>query len=176
METILDNALTESLSKVQYSSRYALALFYDKYEDRVQLSQKINDTGAHYISDDPIFCYAAIDGLKKELKSPTSVVFHTKVPWGIKRLETPIPEVEKMLVAHYKKLYPNWPQPNSVKCQRWRYYQVSTPFPGCPHAVTLNEAPLLLAGGDAFVEEFATVDGCIASAIKMSELLIAKMQ
>ena len=60
MEAILSNSLTENLAKVQYSSRYALALFYDNYEAQVQLNQSIHDTGAHYISDDPIFCYAAI--------------------------------------------------------------------------------------------------------------------
>ena len=54
--------------------------------------------GLHYISDDPIFCYAAIDGLKKSLKTPTSVIFHTKVQWGIKYLERSLPEVQEILI------------------------------------------------------------------------------
>lgn len=175
MEAILSNSLTENLAKVQYSSRYALALFYDNYEAQVQLNQSIHDTGAHYISDDPIFCYAAIDGLKKGLsKTPTSVVFHTKVPWGIKHLETPIPDVEKMLVAHYQKRYPDWPAPISVKCLRWRYSQVSTPFHGCPGAVILNEKPLLIAAGDGFVHR-SGLDACIESAQKACDILCSKL-
>ena len=173
MEKILEKSMTEKLSTVQYCARYGLALFFDKHEDCMTIGQH----GTDYLQDQ-VFYYVSQDPQKRlgSTDNPTSIVFLTDSKFGSEYLETPIPEVEKMLVSHYKKLYPNWPQPNSVKCQRWRYSQVSTPFPGCPHAVTLNEAPLLLAGGDAFVEEFATVDGCIASAIKMSELLIAKMQ
>ena len=175
MEAILSNSLTENLAKVQYSSRYALALFYDNHEDCITIGQQ----GTEYLQD-KVFYYVSQDPQKRlgigSTTDPTSIVFLTNSKFGSEYLETPIPEVEKMLVAQYKKLYADWPHPNSVKCQRWRYSQVSTPFPGCPHAVTLNKAPLLLASGDAFVEEFATVDGCIASAIKMSELLIAKMQ
>ena len=172
MNTILDNSLSENLSKVQYCARYGLALFFDNNEDCITIGQQ----GTEYLKDQ-VFYYVSQDPQKRlgSTRDPTSIVFLTDSKFGSEYLETPIPEVEKMLVAQYKKLYPDWPHPNSVKSQRWRYSQVSTPFPGCPHAVALNEAPLLLAGGDAFVEEFATIDGCIASAIKMSELLIAKM-
>ena len=53
---------------------------------------------------------------------------------------------KKILVDKYKKLYPDWPEPKSVKCQRWRYSQVSKAFPGKPRGLILNETPLLLAG------------------------------
>ena len=102
MNSILSNDLKNKLSKVEYSSRYALALFFDKFEENVMLS---NDpkVGAEYISDDSIFCYAATNGLKRGLetefqKVPTSVIFHTKVPWGIKHLDMPLPEVEKVIL------------------------------------------------------------------------------
>ena len=175
MDKILSKNLTKKLTNVKYSSRYALALFYDKYEPDVQLSQDVIETGAHYITDDPIFCYAGIDGLKKGLNnSPTSVVFHTKVPWGIKQLETPIPEVEKILVEHYQKRYPNWPSPISVKCLRWRYSQVSTPYDGFPGAIILNENPLLIAAGDGFVHR-SGLDACLESATKACDIFCSKL-
>ena len=102
MDQIINQNTTEKLSKVTYSSRYALALFFDKTEPDVVLNSKLTKTGAHYIADDPIFCYAAIDGKKKEINSPTSVILHTKVPWGIKHLETSLKEVEEILVNHYR--------------------------------------------------------------------------
>ena len=146
-----------------------------KLNSEVILNKSLTDTGAHYISDDPIFCYAAIDGLKKGLNSaPTSVVFHTKVPWGIKHLETPIPEVEKILIGHYKKRYPTWPEPVSVKCLRWRYSQIFKPFEGCPKTVILNENPLILAAGDGFMQR-SGFDTCLDSGFNTAEILLNKL-
>ena len=107
MDSILKPEIKQKLEKVEYSSRYALALFFDKFEADVILA---NNSGAHYIKDDPIFCYAAINTVRRGCegqleKVPTSVVFHTKVPWGIQHLEDPIPEVEKELIEHYKSRY-----------------------------------------------------------------------
>ena len=102
MDQILDVKTTEKLSNVRYSARYALALFFDKTEPDVVLNSSMPETGAHYIGDDSIFCYAAIDGKKKGIDSPTSVIFHTKVPWGIKYLENSLKEIEEILVEHYR--------------------------------------------------------------------------
>ena len=102
MDQILDKKTTEKLSNVRYSARYALALFFDKIEPEVVLNSSMPETGAHYIGDDSIFCYAAIDGKKKGIDSPTSVIFHTKVPWGIKYLENSLKEIEEILVKHYR--------------------------------------------------------------------------
>merc|ERR1711997_367993 len=153
MDQIIKPETKENLSNVVYSSRYALALFFDKTESSVILNSSLPETGAHYIGDDSVFCYAAIDGKKKGIDSPTSVIFHTKVPWGIKHLETPLKEVEEILLNHYKKRYPDWPLPTSVKCLRWRYSQTYKPFNGCPKAIVLNENPLLIAGGDGFMHK-----------------------
>ena len=58
-----------------------------------------------------------------------------------------------------------------LNCQRWRYSQVYRPFDGCPKAVVLNESPLIIAGGDAFVAKYATVDDCIASSYEISKIV-----
>ncbi len=177
MPEILSPALAGQLSKVSYSSRYALALFYDVAEPKVQLSQVRPETGAHYITDDPIFCYAAIDSKKKELISadaPTSVVFHTKVPWGIKHLDRSLADIEQMLMEQVKQRYPAWPAPNSVKCLRWKYSQVFTPFDGCPRAVVLHEKPLLIAAGDGFMHK-SGLDACIDSAWAATKILESRL-
>ena len=38
-------------------------------------------------------------------------------------------------------------------------------------AVVLNECPLIVAGGDAFVAKYATVDDCIASSYEISKIV-----
>ena len=91
------------------------------------------------------------------------MVFHTNVPWGIKNLEVPLPEIEKILLKHFKDRYPNWPEPKSVKCLRWRYSQIYKPYENCPGAVILNEKPLIIAGGDGFVEK-SGLSCCLDSA------------
>ena len=170
MNTIIDSETRENLSKVQYSSRYALALFFDTYEEKISLETNSDpnshQTSAEYISDDPIFCYAAIDNVKRGfagLKNPTSVVFHTNVSWGIKHLEVPLPEIEKILLKHFKEKYPSWPDPKSVKCLRWRYSQIYKPYQKCPGAIILNEKPLIIAGGDGFMEK-SGLSCCLDSA------------
>ena len=175
MNAILDSSMKENLEKVSYSSRYALALFFNKAEPGVILNKTAPETGAHYISDDPIFCYAAIDGKKKGLaETPTSVIFHTKVPWGIKHLEKPLKEVEQILLDHCKQRYPEWPEPANVKCLRWRYSQIFKPYEGTPKAVILSESPLIVAAGDAFMPR-SGFDTCIDSAKTTSEILINKL-
>jgi renalase len=173
-----DPDLLRKLSSVQYSSRYALALFFDDGPEaaKLSLSKDHPDTGAQYIKDDPIFCYAAMDSLNKNSSGPgpTSVVFHTKVAWGLEYLSTPIDQVEKMLTDHYQKRYPDWSRPSSVKCQRWRYSQVLNPYQDCPGALVLNDNPLLIAGGDGFMK-VSGFDSCIDSAAKIVELIKAKI-
>jgi renalase len=33
-------------------------------------------------------------------------------------------EIQRLLLAEVKALFPEWPEPKSVKCQKWRYSQV----------------------------------------------------
>ena len=62
-------------------------------------------------------------------------------------------------------MFPNWPQPVEVKCQKWRYSQVTNSFEGSPGCVVLNKEPLLLVGGDGFSN--SNYDGCLVSAEKL---------
>lgn len=165
-DEIQDQNILENLAKVSYVGRYALGLFF---KQPVVLEGNIQ-----YLKDDDIFYYASNDTLKRGDISSTSssIVLMTHSSFGSQFLDTPIPDVEEILCQKYKTLFPQWPEPDFIKCQRWRFSQVWNPYPGCPKAVVLNTCPLLIAGGDAFVSRFATVDSCIASAHEISRLVI----
>ena len=169
------SSLKSSLETVQYSSRYALAIVYDGHDNNEKEFVKNNvclENGAcaKYICDDSVFRYVSLDSYKRAntLNSPKtealpmSVVFHTSVPFGVEHIEKTPEEVEPILLNRVKKLFPTWPEPAAIKCQKWRYSQVQTAYPGEPGCVKLVETPLLLAGGDAFTH--SNFDGCIASA------------
>ena len=78
MDSIIDSATTDKLANVNYGSRYALGLFFDKFDSSILLDEKIPNTSVQYTKDDPVFCYAAIEGKKRGVESPTSVMFHTR--------------------------------------------------------------------------------------------------
>ena len=169
------NKLTSQLKEVRYSSRYAIALMYDSSNedekksiiDTVQLE---NDSCSKYIYGDEIFRYVSLDNYKRRNTRnpptndliPMSVVFHTSVPFGVEHVEKTPDDIKPILLKHIEKLFPNWPKPANVKCQKWRYSQVQTSYPEKPGSIELLKSPLLIAGGDAFTH--SNFDGCITSA------------
>ena len=74
----------------------------------------------------------------------------------------------------FRQRYPNWPEPSSVKCLRWRYSQVHQPYENCPKAIILNENPLLIAGGDGFMPK-SGFDSCLDSASAITDILNDKL-
>ena len=171
--------LASQLKSVQYSSRYAIALFYDcdsdKGKEAIWKNIKLqNDACAKYITGDSIFRYVSLDSYKRsndkvdQTKSdggvimPVSVVFHSSVPFGIEHIEKTTEEVQPLLLRRINELFPSWPKPTAVKCQKWRFSQVQTAYPGGSGCIKLSEKPLLIAGGDAFTH--SNFDGCIRSA------------
>ena len=166
--------LTSRLKSVRYSSRYALGLMYayDNENELLKNTVKLeNGACAKYIYGDSVFRYVSLDSYKRSnvLNSangdvaPMSVVFHTSVPFGIEHLETNPDEVQLLLLNRVKELFPCWPKPTAVKCQKWRYSQVHTAYAGEPGCLELVKTPLLLAGGDAFTH--SNFDGCIMGEI-----------
>lgn len=53
-----------------------------------------------------------------------SVVVHTSVPFGMDHLEDATEEVQAIILEELQKLMPGLPEPESIKCQKWRYSQV----------------------------------------------------
>ena len=181
------NSLTSQLKEVRYSSRYAIALLYDGNTESEKKSiyntvQLDKGSCAKYIYGDEIFRYVSLDNYKR-LNNPNppiadllpmSVVFHTSVPFGIEHVEKSPEDVKPLLLQHIERLFPSWPKPTQVKCQKWRYSQVQTPFPGSPGSVEISKSPLLLAGGDAFTH--SNFDGCITSAEAIVEKYLSNIE
>ena len=159
-ESILNN-----LNSVVYSSRYALALFFNSAKFPVQ------DWDAKYLYNDEIFRYVALDSRKRNRPDlPVAAVLHTSVQYGSENLERDLKDIQQELVNHVNKMFPKWPEPKSVKCHRWRYSQVLTPYSGKPGYVMLAENPMLIAGGDGFMSSH--INDCISSAVAVSKVVI----
>nr|CAD7570038.1 unnamed protein product [Timema californicum] len=159
-----DPSVENGLKSVKYSSRYALCLFYNA---KVEIDEPWD---VKYIYDDEIFRYVAIDNKKRnKADSPPAIVLHTTITYGEENVERNISDVQSDLLAHVKKVFPGWPEPDFVKCQKWRYSQVVTPYPGNPGFIIVQQDPLLIACGDGFTR--STVDGCVVSAEKVANFI-----
>nr|XP_056705250.1 renalase isoform X2 [Euleptes europaea] len=109
------------------------------------------------------------DIANKSSDTGPSVVVHTSVSFGIEHLEWDIEKVQQLILEHLRDIIPIVPEPASIKCQRWRYSQVTKAFLGCPGQITLHTKPFLLCGGDGFIH--SNFDGCIESAMSIVEAL-----
>jgi renalase len=151
-----------NLKSVTFSSRYALCLFYDP-------GYKF-DSGwdSKYIYDNEIFRYVSFDNKKRNRPDlPSAVVFHTSIQYGAINSDRDLNDVKNELVCYVKQMFPDWPEPEHTKCQRWQYSQVITPYLGQPGCLTIAEHPLLVAGGDSFISSH--FDGCISSAFILAD-------
>ncbi|KAJ7987745.1 hypothetical protein DPEC_G00329680 [Dallia pectoralis] len=164
--SLLEGSLRQQLEAVSYSSRYALGLFY-------QAGAHIHvPWAAKYIADNPCIRFIAIDNKKRNLEPSEcgpSIVVHTSVPFGMKHLEEDKDQVGPIILEELNKLLPGLPEPHSIKCQKWRYSQVTSAVAGCPGQMTLLSRPLLVCGGDGFTH--SNLDGCIESALKVCAVL-----
>lgn len=164
--SLMGEGQRRQLEEVSYSSRYALGLFYAP-QAHIDVPW-----AAKYVSNNPCIRFIAIDDKKRSTESPDhgpSMVVHTSVPFGMRHLEQDKEEVEPLILEELNKLLPGLPQPTSVKCQKWRYSQVSTAMPDCPGQMTLLDQPLLVCGGDGF--SHSNFDGCIESAVQVFNVL-----
>nr|XP_029541367.1 LOW QUALITY PROTEIN: renalase-like [Oncorhynchus nerka] len=162
--SLLEEIPRQQLGAVSYSSRYALGLFY-----KAQAHFDV-PWAAKYVSNNP--CIPFIDDQKRNLEFPEcgpSMVVHISVPFGVKHLEEAKEQVEPIILVKLNKLLPGLPQPDSIKCQKWRYSQVTSSVADCPGQMTPLSQPLLVCGGDGFTH--SNFDGCIESALKVFDVL-----
>ncbi|KAM5140734.1 renalase isoform 2-T2 [Mantella aurantiaca] len=161
----------QQLETVSYSSRYALGLFY---EAGTQIDVP---WAAKYITDNPCIRFISIDNKKRNVESSDfgpSLVVHTSVPFGIEHLEQEKDDVQHVILKHLGTILPNLPKPKDIKCQKWRYSQVTEAFPDCPGQITLHSKPFLLCGGDGFTH--SNFDGCTESALQIAKTLASYLQ
>ncbi|KAJ1529723.1 hypothetical protein ONE63_006476 [Megalurothrips usitatus] len=157
--------LETGLKDVKFSCRYALGLYFNSGDGQHE------PWAAKYIDNHPVFRYVAIDNRKRNRpEKPPAAVLHTSVNYGADNLEKTLIEMEPILLAEYEKLFQSWPKPAAVKCHKWRYSQVTSPFPGKRGFATLLQKPLLISGGDSFTG--SGFDNCIFSAKCMSEKVL----
>ncbi|XP_064924191.1 renalase isoform X5 [Columba livia] len=107
------------------------------------------------------------DLLNKSPEVGPSVVVHTTVTFGSEHLDADPAEVQRLILHHLERLVPSLPKPASVKCQKWRYSQVTKAVLNCPGQMILHTQPLLICGGDGFTH--SNFDGCIDSAMSLAE-------
>ncbi|KAM6265441.1 renalase isoform 4-T4 [Porphyrio hochstetteri] len=103
-------------------------------------------------------------------KSPEigpSVVIHTTVRFGSDHLDSDPAEVQQLILSHLERIVPSLPKPASIKCQKWRYSQVTKAVPNFPGQMILHTQPLLICGGDGFTQ--SNFNGCIDSALSLAE-------
>ncbi|NXN15263.1 RNLS Renalase, partial [Indicator maculatus] len=161
---VMTESQRQQLAAVSYSSRFALALFYEAGRDL-----EVPWAG-WYLSDHPCLRYISIDCRKRGAESPEvgpSVVVHTTVTFGSQHLESEPAEVQQLILSHLEKLVPALSEPASIKCHKWRYSQVTKAVPSSPGQMILHTQPLLLCGGDGFTQ--STFDGCLESAVSLAE-------
>ncbi|XP_025953153.2 renalase isoform X1 [Dromaius novaehollandiae] len=161
---IINERQKQQLESVSYSSRYALGLFYEA-GTRIDVPW-----AAQYITDNPCIRFISIDNKKRNIESPEigpSVVVHTSVTFGHDHLDSDPAEVQQLILTHLESVVPSLPKPASIKCQKWRYSQVTKAVPNCPGQMTLHTQPLLICGGDGFTH--SNFDGCIDSAVSLVE-------
>ncbi|XP_072296363.1 renalase [Eucyclogobius newberryi] len=153
------------LSQVQYSSRFALVLFFSK-DQGLDL-----DFGLKYVSNNDCIRYISVEHQKRNNNSGLGpcLVVHTSVSFGSKYLDSDLLQVQTLILDQLHKLLPQLPQPISIKTHKWRFSQVQTAVPDCPGHMTVLNQPLLLLGGDAFTH--SNFDGCAESALSMLRTL-----
>ncbi|XP_054061507.1 renalase isoform X2 [Rissa tridactyla] len=161
---IINESQKQQLESVSYSSRYALGLFYEA-GTRIDVPW-----AAQYITDNPCIRFISIDNKKRNIESPEigpSVVVHTTVAFGSEYLDSDPAEVQQLILSHLERIVPSLPKPASIKCQKWRYSQVTKAVPNSPGQMILHTQPLLICGGDGFT--CSNFDGCIDSALSLAE-------
>lgn len=170
VEQMLSVQQKQQLEGVQYSSRFAVALFFPP---DVVFSFP---WAARYITNNPCICYIAADSRKRNADASgrgPSLVVHTGVPFGLEHLEKDKEDVQPLILQELHKLLPDLPEPISIKCQKWRYSQVLTSVPDRPGQMTVLDRPLLVCCGDAF--SHSNFDGCVESALSVLGVLKASL-
>lgn len=160
MKTLISESQRQRLEAVRFSSRFALALFYEA-------GTRIDEPwAAKYIVDNPCIRFISIDSKKRSSESPEvgpSVVVHTTVQFGAENVDKEKGDVEPLILEQLQKVLPALPKPTSIKCHKWRFSQVTEAVSSDPGQMTLSIQPLLVVGGDSFTH--SNFDGCVESAL-----------
>jgi predicted NAD/FAD-dependent oxidoreductase len=191
----VDQNLADNLKKVEYSSRFAAAYYFENVSWPFDWTvQYFSEGDVRYVSHDTGKRGAADERL-------TSVVVHSAVPLGIELgdEEEPFPRAAERLQTDLKRKLPEmpWDEARFCKLQKWKYSQVykgfagkrpapdwtwlsgeacskTDEFPGCIPLFQTDQV-LGLTCGDAFAPA-SKFDGCVFSAHRAAEAVGAFFQ
>ena len=170
----VDPAIRANLETVTYSSRYALGLMFREKTETLLRSV----WSAKYISH-PVIRFASWDCAKRSGSEGggggdgEALLVHTSVPFAKEHLETDKDVVQRLIQDALDEVLPGLPLPRHSHLIRWRYSQVSTPYPGCPGMVLLSEDPLVVATGDGFVG--SNFENCLRAAYISSQSILQRV-
>lgn len=164
----VDREVLQNLETVECSSRYAFGLFY---ETNTVLPE--TEWSAKYF-DNAIVRFACWDAAKRGRSSSASggnrtLLVHTSVPFGLQHLHSEETSVEELVLRVLSELVPGLPPPVYSHCVRWRYSQVTLPYPGTPGCVVLSHDPLVVAAGDGFTA--SDFENCLLSAFATTKMI-----
>ena len=181
---------------LQYSSRYALSLFFTPAA-RPAFATEI-DWVARYVSkeEDDALVYLGYDSAKRRgaeavEAEPVSMIVHTSVPYGLRKLKERADDREVIadLTTRVKALLPWLPEPTEAVLRTWAISQVRYPlalpdgaacFPLGPNRSEQSDGeatavPALVLAGDAFSPLGSRFDGCIQSGEGAAKALLAAL-
>lgn len=184
----VDQSLTESLSKVEYSSRFAAAFFFEtssfrwphtwtaKYLDKGDVRYVAHDSGKRMAHEESLI----------------SVLVHSSVPLGIELQdeEAPFERARERILTALEGQLPDipWRSASSVKVHKWKYSQVykgigarrpaadwvwdsgDGGFPGSVELVRTDNALVLLAGDS--LAPASNFEGCVFSARRAADSIV----
>lgn len=165
--------LRSSLQALQYSSRYALSLFFDSSAAQ-SFADKI-DWVASYPEGDPILVFLSLDSAKRGTTGAPTLLAHSSVPFGLQNVQsgTSDQQVQAEMMAAVHRRLPWLPPPIGIRLHTWRVSQMRRSLQGLPAdraclavpppgAAPEGGPPLILAG-DAFSVHGSRFDGCVQS-------------
>lgn len=169
INNLIDPDTKVKLETVQYSSRYALGLFFT---DGLCNFPETRWSAKYF--DDPIVrfaswglenshCCSSMSGSAPSAAAGKTLLVHTGVPFGIEHLEDDKMVVKDLILEKLNGLIPGLPQPTHSHIIRWRCSQVSQVYPGAPGCVVLSCDPLVVVAGDGF--SGSNFENCIWTAM-----------
>jgi renalase len=180
--TLEESGAASALRGVQYSSRYALAMWWP--EERAEELAKLMPWTGQYVGRDagsdirylsfeprkrqslqlvPGAAASESGGVPRETLAPgadpPALVAHTGIGFGERRLEDDMDAVGEELQEQVRRLLPGLPEAAEIRCHRWRYSQVQV---NAPAAAVASGLPVL-RDGDASAPDQSTQAAWIVS-------------
>lgn len=174
----IEGELRSSLESLQFSSRYALSLFFDA--PAAQAFEQNIDWVASYPEGDPTIVFLSLDSAKRGASTPPTLLAHSSVPFGLKHVKAGSPEsdVQDEMMAAVRRRLPWLPHPIGARLYTWEVSQVRHPMAGLPNnraclrvrpppaaaaAARDGWCPPLVLAGDALSVHGSRFDGCVNS-------------